>query len=347
MIDSTGNNLVFLLSTPRAGSTLLSVMLGRHSRVFSPNEPWFLLPLLGMHQEQAGVLTAYDQKWASLAIRELLPTDEFREAARAFARQVYNRHLEKSGKTIFLDKTPRYYHILPELHDLFPSSKKVWLKRNPLDVAASFVSTWNLPLPELIGDRLTPSSFDLTLGPLRFSHFFKGQKDTFELAYEDLVAEPEQHLAELCSFIGVTTEPNLHHYSPETDHLETLRRTAMGDKKILGFTRPHSQSVGQWRKVLSRNEVQLLLNYLGAYPFERMGYGDTLFSLRKSGYTIPPPNEVQEKARALEERARVFPFSSGDQIAAVDDLPKLMRKLRRHWWLRLGRRLGVFRLSSV
>jgi hypothetical protein len=300
-----------------------------------------------MYQEQEAVLMPYDQKWAALAIRELLPNGEFDDAARAFALEVYNRQIEKSGKSIFLDKTPRYYHILPTIEELFPSAKKIWLKRNPLDVAASFVSTWNMPLPELIGDRITPSSFDLTLGPLKFSRFFTGQEGAFELAYEDLVSDPEKHLEQLCSFIGVRHETGLEDYSEDSDHLQTLRRTTMGDKKILGTSKPHNRSVGQWRKVLSKEEVQLMLNYLGSFPFERMGYGDTLHFLKKGGYVIPSPAEVNERLEILEQRARVFPYSSGEQIAALEDMQKFMKKLRRHWWLRLGRALGLCRLSSI
>src|SRR6185436_3648881 len=125
MIDHSGKNLVFLLSTPRAGSTLLSMMLGRHSQIHCPNEPWFLLPLLGMYQEQAAVVTPYDQRVANLAIRELLPNGEFWEAARAFALSVYNGQLAKFGKTTFIDKTPRYYHMLPAIEQLFPAAKKI------------------------------------------------------------------------------------------------------------------------------------------------------------------------------------------------------------------------------
>jgi O-antigen biosynthesis protein len=46
LIRPNGEGLVFLLSTPRAGSTLLAAMLGSHSRIACPPEPWLLLPLL-------------------------------------------------------------------------------------------------------------------------------------------------------------------------------------------------------------------------------------------------------------------------------------------------------------
>src|SRR6266487_1377204 len=137
MIDENGKNLVFLLATPRAGSTLVSAILGNHSRVLCPSEPWFLLSLRSLYNEYNGVVARYDQRFADIALHELISEEEFNSAARAFARTVYNTKLDTAQKTVFVDKTPRYYHILPFLEQLFPQSKRFWLKRNPLDVAAS------------------------------------------------------------------------------------------------------------------------------------------------------------------------------------------------------------------
>jgi len=347
MIDQSGNNLVFLLSTPRAGSTLLSVMLGRHSQIHCPNEPWFLLPLLNMHEEQTAVVTPYDQRVANLAVKELLPNGEFYDAARAFALSIYNGQLAKAGKSVFVDKTPRYYHILGAIDKVFPSAKRIWLKRNPLDVAASFVSTWNMPLPELIGERITPSSFDVTLSMLNLMRYFRGQPGTYEIAYEELVEEPARHLEKLCIFLGLKPEPDLDDYAANEQHLESLRRTSMGDKKVFGHSKPHRQSVDQWKKVLNKEEVQLLLDILGRATFERMGYGGTVKFLKGAGYRFPSDQEVEARLNQLQERAKAFPFSSAGEVAAVDDAQKFMKKLRRHWWIRLGRRLGISRLSSM
>jgi hypothetical protein len=37
------NDLVFIISQPRAGSTLLQRILDSHSKVCSPPEPWVML----------------------------------------------------------------------------------------------------------------------------------------------------------------------------------------------------------------------------------------------------------------------------------------------------------------
>ena len=50
MIDSLGENLVFLLGVPRSGTTLLSAMLDRHPQVLCPPEPWIMLALSALGQ---------------------------------------------------------------------------------------------------------------------------------------------------------------------------------------------------------------------------------------------------------------------------------------------------------
>ena len=69
--------------------------------------------------------------------------------------------------------------------------------------------------------------------------------------------------------------------------------------------------------------------------------------LKGAGYRFPSDQEVEARLKQLQERAKAFPFSSAGEVAAVDEAQKFMKKLRRHWWIRLGRRLGVSRLSSM
>ena len=42
-ITETGKNLIFLISQPRAGSTLTQKILGCHSQIHTISEPWMML----------------------------------------------------------------------------------------------------------------------------------------------------------------------------------------------------------------------------------------------------------------------------------------------------------------
>src|SRR6266516_2767342 len=130
MVSKTGRDLVFLVSTPRAGSTLLAALLGSHPDVLCPPESWLLLPLVGFRDDRLLVTAPYDHQLAQQAVHDLLDTDLFNQAINSFAVTVYNSLLQRSGKRLFVDKTPRYYHILPSIETLFPAAKQIWLKRN-------------------------------------------------------------------------------------------------------------------------------------------------------------------------------------------------------------------------
>ena len=67
--------------------------------------------------------------------------DDYWSALRGFALELYAKAAEPDA-THFLDKTPRYHYIAPELFRLFPDAKVVFLWRNPLAVVASIVETW-------------------------------------------------------------------------------------------------------------------------------------------------------------------------------------------------------------
>jgi hypothetical protein len=162
MISESGENLVFICCLPRSGSTLLSAILGNHPDVCSPPEPWVLLRLAEVYGEPAeGKI--YDDHVASKAVRDFLDHDDFVASARSFAVTAYNRRLTRGGHRILVDKTPRYYHILGFVRELFPRAKMIWLRRNPLDVAASYKVSCK-GLNYLTGKTLDPISFDFSVG---------------------------------------------------------------------------------------------------------------------------------------------------------------------------------------
>src|SRR4029079_12453572 len=95
-----------------------------------------------------------------------------------------------AGKQLFVDKTPRYYHILDYLREVFPEARYVWLIRNPLDVAASVKTSWKSDLPQLLAtqqDHL--AAIDWVVGLARLRAFAREQGERVRtVRYEDLVS---------------------------------------------------------------------------------------------------------------------------------------------------------------
>ena len=172
-----GEGLIFIISQPRAGSTLLQRMLSGHPDIATAAEPWLLLhPLYGLRQH--GIQAEYNSQWAFKAVRAFLAehadgAETYRDGLRAFAATVYGAALARQGKRIFLDKTPRYYFIIPELRTLFPQASVILLLRNPLAVLHSILTTW------VKGDwpRLAQHAADLRVAPVRIADAIQTQGD--------------------------------------------------------------------------------------------------------------------------------------------------------------------------
>ena len=353
-IGPTGANLVFLLSAPRSGSTLLGAMLANHSALYCPNEPWLLLNLYAMFDGRPDAKGSPNENLATVALRELVSEDQFGHAARAFAHTVYNQKLHEQRKQIFVDKTPRYYQVLSFLDQLFPDAKKIWLMRNPFDVAASYASTWRVPVAELVGDTLSPNSFDLTIGLKNYIRYFRGQKNTFEIRYEDIVTNTPEELQRLCAFLGVPYEQGLEDYDRGEPGFSAMKDQLMGDKNIFSHSRPHTQSLGKWKQHFKTEDLQRLVNVIGEKALKRMGYKRTISDLKELGCEFPYEDEVEEALFDLEQKARSVPGENGvfyhqlmrTKIDVERDTTEF-EQLRRHWWVRLGRRLGLLDISKL
>ncbi len=217
---------VFLLSLPRSGSTLLQRMLMGHPQIDSVAEPWFLLPLV-YSLKQEGVRAEYHHRVAVSAVQDLLANMPdgrrlYLEKLRELAVALYQQ-LARGESRYFIDKTPRYYLIIPELLEMFPESKFIFLYRNPLAVCASIIETWsNGRLKHLHNYHQ-----DLYEG---IACLQRGQQlvppeRAIAMRYEDLVADPEHYTSGICEFLGLQIDSRMMAAIDDVD-----LRGSMGDK---------------------------------------------------------------------------------------------------------------------
>jgi hypothetical protein len=337
MVSEEGKNLVFLFSLPRSGSTLLSLLLGNHSKVVCPPEPWFLLKISALFNK-VNSNCPFDDKLATIGLKEFLSRESFFEAARAFALTAYNKQLNQSQKTILVDKTPRYYHILDFIERLFPKAKKIWLKRNPLDVVLSYKREWNIDLQEILGKKVTYFSFDFALGLFEFEKYFNSPSPfKFELNYESLVKKPMETLAGLCQFLGIENEMDMLNFFQNKDLISKNSSSVMGDKKALVAPTVHSNSVGGWYKGFIPQEVGDIVHLLGLDIFKRMGFPDVVDSLKEMGVGVPSEEEAAEarqkicnfhldRMKELTRQLEESEFDRGERLKQINELTQLLKE---------------------
>lgn len=281
MNGAPGSKLVFLVSQPRAGSTLVERVLAGHPEVHAAGETWLMLPLLRAMEADPG---DGDTILARRALRAFLATlpegpAAYRSGAARLAEPVYAAAAAAAGKSLFLDKTPRYYRVLAELRAVFPGARFVILLRHPLAVLHSIVETWVRPDWLL----LTRFSQDLALAPRLLLQAIDAPGVTV-VRYEDFVSQPEPETRRLCAALGLAFHPPMLRYAESF-----LPRWEMGDQKLYTQTAPVTTSVEAWKAGLADPQSwRLARDYVALLGPE---------VLAGLGYPSPGIEAVLEKAR--------------------------------------------------
>ncbi len=286
--------LLFVISPPRAGSTLLQRMLGSHPAILTHPEPHIITPLAHLGFWDKVDKAPYDHVNSAEAIRafvEGLPRkdQDYFDAARAYTDILYGRLLDQSGKERFLDKTPAYALVLPFLERLYPAAKYLVLTRHPLAVFSSYANSF------FDGRWDAAHSFNPILEryvPAMARFLRESSTPRLHLRYEELTRAPEQHLDRAFRFLGLPPAPEAAnygaHYSGKT--------AGPGDPIGVGrHSRPVTDSIEKWAAELAGDGRKLrlaeqMIARLTDQDLETWGFPrDTLFEpLERSGGTAPP-----------------------------------------------------------
>ncbi|MEE9542774.1 MAG: sulfotransferase, partial [Thermodesulfobacteriota bacterium] len=266
-------NLIFLISQPRSGSTLLQLMLSEHKDIATTSEPWIALhPVCALRENE--VEAVYDSSLARHALLDFLKqtgVDEsfYKAQVASFLLSFYKHAADHQQKSFFLDKTPRYYHIIPELMEIFPEAKFIILLRHPMAVFSSVLKSW------VRGDltRCVLYYKDLMDAPKRLLDALGKYPDRcLRVRYEEFVVEPETVLQEICTFVGIPYSVDLLEYSGK-NKIKWRFGDSVGVHKA---SRPNAGSVDSWKKSLETPQQRFLaLTYiekLGPKLVGEMGY---------------------------------------------------------------------------
>jgi len=306
MITREGENLVFLLSLPRSGSTLLSAILGGHGDILAPPEPWLMLGLKNLRKPH--MFDPAGGHLISIGLSELLFDELHLKSCRSYALTVYNHLLSERGKRILVDKTPRYFQIIPFLDSIFPQAKKIWMIRNPIDLAASYLRIWSVNLADAMAQGSYNRSlkdmfavYDFVLGHKLLSDRFPADAPGhFLIRYEDLVENPGEEIDKICDFLRVERDERMADFSSNTVLLEEYGQAFMGDRKFPDTKEIHSRSVGEGITSFSKEQLQAMLDVIDPVLFEKFRYGDTLEACLQLGVTLPKIEEVNERRQRFE-----------------------------------------------
>lgn len=290
-------NVVFIISQPRAGSTLLQTMLGGHPRAAAPGETWMMLPLVhAISGATRAVEAPYDGYLADHAINvfaldylggglEVLHKEIGQAASR-----IYQTACQRADVDVVIDKTPRYYWIIEDLLRMLPDCRIILLVRNPMAVLSSVIQTWST---KGSGGSLSSYRADLLEAPARLANAMQyDDRRICTVHYEQLVTDTESVLAQLQRFMGLEVVDNLSHYGQAT-------RRGFGDQKgIFKDTAANQKSLEKWHRHAATSACGWRLmddyrQFLGPNLLSRLGYDpksleDKLLDVRPPATAIAP-----------------------------------------------------------
>lgn len=270
---------IFVLSLPRAGSTLLQRLIAAHPDVATIPEPWICLPLVFSLKQE--VFARYGHKaalWGINGLVERLPDGQktYYRKLRELILGLYAEAAPAEAR-FFLDKTPRYHLILPELFCMFPEGKFVFLWRNPLSVIASYVRYFSHGrwMPNLYDDDLKAGLENLLQAAAAYAD------RSYCISYERIVTDQAEVMGELYGYLGLE--------GGRTGELGQLDAAGPGDERAKATNRVERDSLDAWRKVIcNAGRAAWCGEYLGWIGRERLAaMGYDLDQLRNDLRSVP------------------------------------------------------------
>jgi hypothetical protein len=335
----------FVVGCPRSGTTLLQTMLDCHPDLAVPPESHFI-PRLGRRFAEGWHGSARVPRFADALFegrrfqywgisREdvvgLLERNQPTDLAAAI-RLLYASWAERAGKPAYADKTPRYLTHISRLSKLFEEARFVHLIRDGRDVALSMAEAFERG-PQTAAQAAIYWGARVAEG--REQGLGLGSGRYLELRYEELVADPEATLRELCEFIDLPFDQAM--LAPER-RAETIIAgyPDAGVHRNLG--RPLERR-RDWHRAMpdaERRDFELLAGELLAelrYPVENGAKGATAERQRRTLLA----SEFEGLRHSL--------FRAGRK---AERRGELLRRQRRTRWARLGASLsrGAARLRG-
>lgn len=201
---------IFIIGSPRSGTTLLRLILDSHPNISCGPETHFL-------SEFSKIVNSRWQQIEPFGFEKAY----WNQKIASFFDSFQTEYAEKRGKKRWAEKTPKYTTMLDFINELFPDSQMIHIIRDGRDVVTSHRDRWGYQVAmRSINDWKTYVTMANEFGKKVPSDRY------FELRYENLVTAPEETLRPLFDYLQEPWNPIvLKHNEVEHDMREAPTST--------------------------------------------------------------------------------------------------------------------------
>ena len=285
--NNSSNDPIFVVGTPRSGTTLMQKILNSHSDVWLSQETHYFQDLRRkMGGREQGPLSPEEVELAEdyfLSLthrlyginkgnpeRGWMNRMELRTLAQRLGSGT-NSYFEafcqlsalRQNKTRWGEKTPRHVFELPTIFTLYPNAQVVCMVRHPGGVMASY-RDWKKVTKNASVKRRLISSYSPTLCSLNWKAALKaafqarnqfGNNRVYIQRFEDLLRKPEFTLKALTAWLSLDFQPSMLEISSANSSYIDLK----GKTKV-GLSQAPAE---RWREKLSSTEIGILQHFCG------------------------------------------------------------------------------------
>jgi hypothetical protein len=272
---------VFIVGAPRSGTTLMAVLLDRHSKIAIGPETQFFTEFIPQNWTGKTPETHEQLVDSALAFKRIADFNFDREqllnhfrnyelTLPNLLRSIIEVHAIRTSKWRPGEKSPHHLQHIPIILHHFPDAKVICVLRDGRDVVRSLLDTpWAIPNNprrlRLFCIRWNDAAeqtlyYQKTLSPDRF----------MTVKFEDILRQPRSKLEQICAFLGEEFEL-------------TQLEPAQPSNVIPGWEKQWKSKASEmldpgrieaWRKSADQKQIWVMNSMMGNM-LERMGYVDT------------------------------------------------------------------------
>jgi len=289
-----GRQPIFIVGTPRSGTTLMARILGRHSRLFMPGETHYFddvfsraaqlgdpgdgMVRLEIARRLHNIYDRYYEQPDQRRISRLYPVVQDLAAALdgctsygMILDRFMSLQMQAEGKSRWGNNAPRDLFSVKEIREFFPDARLVVCVRDIRAFLYSYKGKWKVTsgageqqvirLRKLYHPVVSSYLWKSSMHQLSILDDLVPPADRIIVRYEDLVSDPEGTVRKICATIEEDYEPDMLVVDGHNSSTATETRGIF------------VSSVDLWKSELSREEIAISQNIAGSL-LSRLGYDE-------------------------------------------------------------------------